>query len=153
RDAEALIARPVDTYDGALPSANSVAAGALLRLAAVTGETRYQEHAEAVVDAMGAALGAAPLAFTGMVAAADMARTGLLELVITGDRPDLLEAARHRFLPAAVVAWGEPFESPLWEGRTGPDAAGLAFVCKDYVCQAPVSDPDALVANLVGASR
>ena len=119
-DAEALIARPVDTYDGALPSANSVAATALLRLAAVTGEARYREHAQAVVDAMGPALGAAPLAFSGMVAAADLARTGLVELVVTGDRPDLLAAARARFLPGAVLAWGEPFESPLWEGRTGP---------------------------------
>jgi hypothetical protein len=152
-DAEALIARPVDTYDGALPSANSVAATALLRLAAVTGEARYQEHARAVVDAMGPALGAAPLAFSGMVAAADLARTGLVELVVTGARPDLLAAARARFLPGAVVAWGEPFESPLWEGRTGPEVAGLAFVCRDFVCQAPVSDPDALVAKLEGASR
>jgi uncharacterized protein YyaL (SSP411 family) len=152
-DAEALIARPVDTYDGALPSANSVAATALLRLAAVTGEARYQEHAQAVVDAMGPALGAAPLGFTGMVAAADLARTGLVELVVTGERPDLLAAARARFLPGAVVAWGEPFDSPLWEGRTGPDTAGLAFVCRDYVCQAPVSDPGALVATLEGATR
>ena len=60
RDAEALIARPVDSQDGAVPSANSVAATALLRLAALTGEARYREHAEAVIDAMGPALAAAP---------------------------------------------------------------------------------------------
>ncbi|MGH9057057.1 MAG: thioredoxin domain-containing protein [Acidimicrobiales bacterium] len=148
RDAEALIARPVDTQDGALPSANSVAAGALLRLAALTGVGRYRDHAEAVVASMAPAIGAAPMAFTGMVAAAELARTGLSEIAITGDRPDLLEVVRRRYVPAAVLAWGEPYESPLWDGRTGPEAAGLAFVCRDYACLAPVREPDELAAQL-----
>jgi hypothetical protein len=43
-----------------------------------------------------------------------------------------------------VLAWGEPYDSPLWEGR----ADGHAYVCRNYACQAPVTDADALVAQL-----
>jgi hypothetical protein len=149
-DAEVLIARPMDSQDGALPSANSVAATALLRLAALTGISRYRTQAEAVIHALSAAIAAAPIAFTGLVGAAELARTGLTEVVVTGDRPDLLEVVRRRYLPGAVLAWGEPFDSPLWEGRTGSDQANLAFVCRDYACRAPNGDPAAL-ATEVGA--
>jgi uncharacterized protein YyaL (SSP411 family) len=148
RDAETLIARPVDTHDGALPSANSVAAMALLRLSALTGVARYQERAEQVIESMGAALAAAPMAFTGLVAAAELARTGPTEVVITGDRPDLLARVRGRYLPAVVLTWGEPFASPLWEGRTEPGQSGLAFVCRNYTCQAPTDDAETLAVLL-----
>ena len=75
-DAEPLIARPVDSQDGAVPSANSVAANALLRLAELTGNARYRQRADAVIAAMGPALVAAPVAFTGLVAAAELAGPG-----------------------------------------------------------------------------
>ena len=147
-DAEALIARPIDTHDGAIPSANSVAATALLRLTALTGEERYRDHAVSVIEAMAPALGSNPIAFAGMVAAADVARRGLTEIVVTGDRPDLLEVIRGRYLPGAVVAWGEPFDSPILEGRTGTSTTGLAFVCHDYACRAPVSSAEDLAVQL-----
>jgi uncharacterized protein YyaL (SSP411 family) len=151
KDAETLIASPIDTQDGALPSANSVAATALLRLAALTGVERYRDHANRVIGAMDAALAAAPVAFAGMVTAGDLARRGLTEVVVTGDRPDLLETVRSRYLPGAVLAWGEPYDSPLWQGRRGPETAGLAFVCHDYACQAPASGPAELASQLDGA--
>jgi uncharacterized protein YyaL (SSP411 family) len=148
RDSEHLIARPIDTQDGALPSANSVAASALQRLSGLTGIDRYQDHARALIEAMGAAMGAAPVAFTGMVAAADLARRGLTEIVVTGSRPDLVAEVVQPYLPDAVLAWGEPFDSPLWSGRTDPAMAGLAFVCRNFTCQAPVGEADALGAAL-----
>jgi uncharacterized protein len=150
RDAETLIAKPIDTQDGALPSANAVAAGALLRLAAITGEDRFRDHAEAVVESMGPALAAVPQAFTAMVSAAETARTGITEVVVTGDRPDLLRVVRSTYLPAAVVAWGKPFPSPLWEGRDGPEQNDLAFVCRDYTCKTPSRDPADLADQLAG---
>jgi uncharacterized protein YyaL (SSP411 family) len=149
QDAEALIARPIDTQDGAVPSSNSVAATALLRLHALTGNARYRDGAEAVLDAMGPSLGLAPIAFAGSVVAAELARRGLTEVVVTGSRPDLVEVVQRGYLPAAVLAWGEPYESPLWEGRTGSAEAGQAFVCRDYACQAPTADPATLAAQLV----
>jgi uncharacterized protein YyaL (SSP411 family) len=148
RDAEPLIARPIDSQDGAVPSANSVAAVALLRLAALTGAARYGDAARAVLEALGPALARAPVAFTGSVAAAELARIGLTEVVVTGARSDLLEVVRRRYLPAAVLAWGEPYDSPLWEGRTGPAEEGKAFVCRDFACQAPTPDAGMLASQL-----
>ncbi len=147
-DAEALIARPKDTYDGAIPSANSVAAAALARLGALTGEARYTEHAKEVVAAMAPALDKAPTAFTGMVAAADLLSAGVVEVVVTGERPDLVDVVAGGYRPRTVLAWGEPYESPLWEGRDGPDQADRAFVCRNYACEAPVTAAGELSASL-----
>jgi len=65
---------------------------------------------------------------------------------VVGDRPDLVAEVHQRFLPNAVLAWGEPYASPLWEGRKD----GFAYVCRDYACQAPVDTVDGLVAQLPG---
>jgi uncharacterized protein YyaL (SSP411 family) len=150
RDAEALIARPIDTQDGALPSANAVAASSLLRLSALTGDEAFRQRAEAVIESLAPALSAIPVAFTAMVSAAETARTGITEIVVTGDRPDLLEVCRSTYLPAAVIAWGKPFPTPLWEGRDGPDTHGMAFVCRDYTCKTPSREPADLAAQLAG---
>ncbi len=45
-----------------------------------------------------------------------------------------------------MLAWGERYDSPLWEGR--PD--GAAYVCRDYACGLPAADPGALAAQLAG---
>ena len=57
---------------------------------------------------------------------------------MAGDRPDLLDVVRERWRPRAVVAWGERYDSPLWDGRRD----GLAYVCEHYACQAPTDTPD-----------
>ena len=144
RDAEALIASPIDTQDGALPSTNSVAAVALLRLGALTGSGRYTATAEAVVGAMAPALAKAPMAFTGMVSAADLLRRGVTEVVVAGEQPELAAVVSRRYLPSAVLAWGEAYDSPLWEGRSD----GRAYVCQNYTCRSPVSEPAELGAQL-----
>ena len=59
-------------------------------------------------------------------------------------RPDLLAVVRHRWLPDAVLAWGEPSASPLWEGR----APGAAYVCRRFACRAPAADADTLASQL-----
>jgi uncharacterized protein len=143
-DGEQLIVRQKDLFDGATPSANAVAANALLRLSALTGERAYAEPAVAVLDAMAGLMGEHPGAFTHLVAAAAVHVDGLAQVVVAGDRPDLVRAVQSRYLPGAVLAWGEPYPSPLWEGR----AAGRAYVCKDFACRLPASTVDELVAQL-----
>jgi uncharacterized protein YyaL (SSP411 family) len=144
RDGEQLIASPMDTQDGALPSTNSVAATALLRLSALTGDEVYRARAEAVVTGMAAAIGAAPVAFSKMVEAAHLLQRTPTEITVAGSDADLLGVVRGRYLPDAVLAWGEPYESPLWEGRND----GRAYVCQDHVCRAPVASAAELEAQL-----
>jgi len=150
-DAEQLIVRSKDTYDGATPSANSVAAGALLRLAALTGDAGYGDAGAAIVTAMAPLLARHPSGFTNFLGAVDLIVSGVTEVAVTGERPDLVAAVAACYLPNAVLAWGEPYPSPLWEGRTRPEAADRAFVCRNYTCSAPVTDVDSLLEQLTGA--
>ncbi len=147
-DAERLVARQKDLLDNATPSATSLAANGLLRLAALTGVDRYRERAEDLLRILGAVAAQHPLALPHLLAAVDLSAGGIDEIVVTGDRPDLLAVVRSAWRPRAVLAWGERFDSPLWEGR--PDD-GKAYVCRDFVCESPVDSADALTPS--GGSR
>ena len=59
-----------------------------------------------------------------------------------------LRVAQVLWRPDLVLAWGEVYESPLWEGRRD----GFAYVCRDYVCEIPVDSPEALYEKLTGRS-
>jgi uncharacterized protein YyaL (SSP411 family) len=145
-DAEGLVVRQKDLFDSATPSANSMAADGLMRLAALTGEQRYRNHADRILQLLGTVatqhLGAASNAALVMEARA----RGMVELAIVGEAPDLVRVAQVIWRPDLVLAWGEPFESPLWENRR----EGLAYLCRDFTCEAPVSDSDALYEQLTG---
>jgi uncharacterized protein YyaL (SSP411 family) len=147
-DAEQLITRPKDILDSALPSANAVAALALLRLAALTGEDRYADHAGAILRLLAGPMARQPSAFAHLLEAVDLASTGTTEIVVTGDRPELVAAVQERYLPNAVLAWGERYPSPLFEDRT--DA--LAYVCQNYTCKLPTGDVGELVIQLSPAA-
>ncbi len=143
-DGEQLIARNKDLLDNATPGANSLTAVGLLRLGALTGDERYRQHAEAVLALLGPVVGQHPTAFAHLLGAVDMADAGLTEVAVVGDRADLVTVVQRGYRPNTVLAWGEPYPSPLWEGRE----PGLAYVCRDYACQAPVDSADALAAQL-----
>ena len=147
RDGEQLIVRQKDIMDNATPSANSTAALALLRLAALTGNTDYERRAVAIFRLLGGITTSAPSAFGHLLAGIHLHHVGITEVVVSGTRVDLLETLQRRWLPTSVVAWGEPYDSPVWEGRK----AEMAYVCKRYACMVPSQDPEALVKALRSA--
>ncbi len=147
-DAEELIARMKDLQDGATPSANAVAALALGRLGELTGDGSFTDTARQTVRLVAPALSRVPVAFPGLTTAATYLSRPRRQVVIASSEEPLRREVGRRFLPDTVLAWGEPFASPLWEGRDGPDAAGRAFVCEAYTCQLPVTTPDELGALL-----
>ncbi|SRR5579875_390863 len=142
-DADALICRPMDLLDGAVPAASSVAAVALLRLGALTGQTRYSAAAEAILRRAAPLVTETPLAFPDLLGAYAMFEDPV-EIVVAGDRPDLLHALRRRWLPTAVLAWGQRTASPLWTDRQD----GAAYVCRHFVCGLPARDEATLVSQL-----
>jgi uncharacterized protein YyaL (SSP411 family) len=147
-DAEALVTRPKELMDNAVPSGNSLAAVGLLRLAALTGDDALRERAAAIVRLLGEPAGRVPMAFGNLLHAVELLALGTTEVVVTGDRPDLLAEINRHWLPLAVTAWGEPTGSPLWEGRDETGAAGRAYVCRGYVCGLPATDVDTLTTQL-----
>ncbi len=144
RDADPLICRPKDVADNAVPSANSATAVALLRLSALTGNERYRQRALDTMRLLGPLAANHPTAFGHLMAAIDMVDAGFSEIVVPGDEQDLLDVVRLRYLPNSVLAWGEAYESPLWDGRE----RGLAYVCRQFTCGLPASTPAELAAQL-----
>jgi uncharacterized protein len=145
-DGEQLVARQKDLMDNATPAANSMAAWALYRLSSLTGEQRYAHQADRIMQLLGSVIPKAPSAFSLALAALATRLEGSMEVVITGDRSDLVRAVHRRWLPGAVVAWGERTDSPLWHGR----ADGAAYVCRNYACELPAHSVDDLERQLGG---
>jgi uncharacterized protein YyaL (SSP411 family) len=146
-DGEQLVVRQKDLIDSATPSANSLAALACYRLSALTGEPRYANHADQILRLVGPLAARSPGAFAMALQAIDLRRAGITEIAVVGDRPDLVGAVLSRYLPDAVVAWGESYPSPLWEGRS----PGFAYVCRNYACRVPADSTDVLVGQLASA--
>ena len=136
--------RQKDVFDNATPSANSTAAVALLRLAALTGDARYANHADRILQLLAPLVTRAPSGFANALAGVALRTRGITEVVVAGERLDLVDVARQGWRPRMVLAWGERYDSPLWEGRRD----GFAYVCEHYACQAPADTPDALRAQL-----
>jgi uncharacterized protein YyaL (SSP411 family) len=139
-DAEQLVVRQKDLLDNATPSANSVAANALLRLGALTGKENFLRNAHEILRLFTRIAEAAPSAFGNLLHAVYLIHKGVTEIAITGERPDLVESVKKLWLPTAVIAFGEPYESPLWQDRR----PGFAYVCQNYVCSAPVTTVEQL---------
>lgn len=132
-DAEQLIVRQKDLIDNATPSANSTGALALMRLAALTGDAKYETAALNILRLYTRIAASAPSAFGNLLSAVHLQSIGITEIVITGSRSDLLGHVQKNWLPTAVVAWGEQYDSPIWADRP----QGFAFVCQNYTCAAP----------------
>ena len=99
-DGEELVARQKDLFDNATPSANSTAAVALYRLAALTGEQRYANHADRILQLLGGrhrpgAQRRSPMRSPPW----PCAERGITEVVVAGDRPDLVAVVSERWRP------------------------------------------------------
>jgi uncharacterized protein YyaL (SSP411 family) len=145
-DGEQLVVRQKDIADNATPSANSMGATALYRLAALTGEQRYSNQADRILQLLAGQMEERAGLFPNALMAADLRRRGFTEVAIVGDMPDFVRVAQTMWRPDVVLAWGEPYDSPLWESRQ----EGYAYVCRDFACQAPQSDLDGFGEQLLG---
>jgi hypothetical protein len=151
---DGLIVRPRETFDGATPSSNSVAASNLLRIAALTGDENARERADAILSAFAGLLAHAPSAFPRLLCALDFREAAPVEVVLAGEpgRPDfdaLWDAAfaaplLNRVLARAESAETVPALAAMAEGRSAGGGAARAYVCERFACQAPVAEPDAL---------
>ena len=132
--------------DGAVPSAASIGAQALGRLAARTGSVALATAPHERLVAMdGPLLSGQAMAVADMVPALLFAG-GSVEVVVVGARADLVAAVQRRWLPGAVVAWGQPTDSALWEGRDEE----AAYVCRRFACGLPARVPEALGVQPTG---
>jgi hypothetical protein len=147
-DSETLVIRPKEFLDGAIPATNSIAVTALLRASALTDDSRLRDLAEQAIAVSAPLLTQHPTAVADLVAALPMVQ-GRQEIVITGDRPDLLAEVRRHWLPDAILAWGET-EPGTSASLFADRPKDLAFVCRSFTCNTPADSPAALATQLDG---
>jgi uncharacterized protein YyaL (SSP411 family) len=156
-DAEALVVRPKELLDNAVPSGNSVAAEVLQRLSLMTGDAALETAALASLRPVRDLMVRAPSAFGHALSALDLYLSASKEIAIVGEfdpaRP-LLEEVWRRYLPNVVLAATPPGDAeaaemvPLLRDRAPVDGEPAAYVCERFVCRKPVTEPDALAAQL-----
>ncbi|MDQ3871089.1 MAG: thioredoxin domain-containing protein, partial [Chloroflexota bacterium] len=155
-DHERLLTRPKGLQDNALPSGNAMAALVLLRLAALTADAQYREAAERALRLVVGVAARYPTGFGQWLIALDFAVGPVDEVAIVGDPSasqtiGLLDVVLVPYRPRQVVALagdGTSSDVPLLHHR--PTLAGqtTAYVCRNFACQRPVTDPAALASQL-----
>ena len=159
-DHEALIVRPRDTFDNATPCGSSVAVDVLLHLSILTGDSEYASKASTALRSMHRYLAQAPQGMGHWLTALDFYLSTPKEIVIVGQGNDpatqaLVDVAFGRYLPNKVIVGADhncstpnPVEIPLLEDRGTTNGLATAYVCENYVCRLPVTDPEALAGQL-----
>ena len=146
-EAPDLILRMKEDYDGAEPSGNSIAAGALLRLAAYTLDESYLAVGLRILSGFAPRLNEQPLTLPQMVCAWMFERAPKRQIVIAGPSPEpFLRELCRRFLPSTLV-FVNPVDGELG-AMTAVDGKTAAYVCEDYACQLPVTTVEELAGLL-----
>ena len=150
-DHEQLIHRPKDLQDNAVPSGNAMAASVLTKLSLLTGNGDYWQVAEQSTATMSKFMSQYPSGFGQWLNVASFMLSEPREIALVGSADaiaPLLEVARNGYQPFQVVAAGEEASLPLLENRPQIDGQGTAYVCRQFLCQAPVTKPEELALQL-----
>ena len=155
---EELIVRPRNLFDNAVPAGASLACEALLRVHAYTSESAYLDPVEAALRLQAGALAKAPSAFGRMLCVADSLLGPLKEVAIIGepgaqDTQALLNSVNEQYAPDVALALCRPEDAaataavPLLAERQQLDGLATAYVCRQFVCKRPTTDPQTLRAQ------
>jgi uncharacterized protein len=158
-DAEALVLRPKELFDNAVPSGNSAAAHVLQRLALLTGEVEYERAGVSALRLVLDLMARSPTGFGHALTALDLYVGPSREIAIIGDPQvedtrALLDVIRSKFHPNVVLAVARADDEDaigtieLLKDRPQMDGKATAYVCDRFVCQLPVTDEQALIAQL-----
>jgi len=159
RETDLSLVRQKPSFDGAIPSGNAVAAMNLLRLGRLTARQDIEEEGHKTFRAFAAEMGSNPAGFTHMISALDMAQHGTAEVIVAGD-PDNVDTRRFilalqkSYLPTVTVVVINPEAPdpiieeliPYASGMKMSDGKAAAYVCRDYSCLTPTTDPKEMLA-------
>ena len=159
-DGETLIVRSKDIYDGARPSGNSVMMLNLLRLGRITGNADFEHKAYALGKAFSGRIELGPGQFTFLMQALDFAVGPSFEVVISGeagktDTQTMLRKLRKPFVPNKVVllrgkeAGAIAKIAPYTESQAMREGKATAYVCQNFACKMPVTDPEKMLDFLL----
>ena len=159
-DAEELISRQKEIYDGAIPSGNSVAGLNLLKLSRITGNVEYEKKADQLGKAFSETISSGPMAYTLFMMGLDFGLGPSYEVVIVGDpesedTKSMIEAIRKSYSPSKVVLLrGKEENAEIIEfadftkGQSSIDGKATAYVCLNHVCNLPTTDVSKMIELL-----
>lgn len=154
-DSEALIAKPKEIYDGALPSGNSVAAANFIKLAKLTGDSKLEEFAGRQLNTFGAAVTENPSSYSYFITAAMQFLHHGNEIVIVGDEKEpevssMLKILNSSFYPNSVSVLVSPESEqdelfnivPFAQNHKKVKDKSTAYVCRNFTCNSPVTSAE-----------
>lgn len=148
-DAEELILRQKDIYDGAIPSGNSMAIINLIKLARITGNTKYEEFAVQSASSFSAGIESYPAGYTQYLTAIDYLLSGGFEIIVAGESVkaetlEILNKLRKAFIPSRIIIFRDINDdkilsaAPYLKDYTMKNGLTTIYVCKNYQCSLPV---------------
>jgi uncharacterized protein YyaL (SSP411 family) len=159
---DSVFLRMKDDSDSAEPAASSIAALNLLRLAQIRNDEEYRKRAEKTIAAFSGTLSRFPSAMPQMLVALGFSLSKRRQIVIAGklgasDTKGLVAEVHRQFLPNKILLLVDGGESQQYltenneavRAMTPVGEKATAYVCQDFTCQAPVSDPKQLAGLLV----
>lgn len=159
-DHEELIMRPKSVQDSAVPCGNSLAALSLLQIGAYTGENQYYEYFEEMIGLISGLMDRYPTAIGNWLVAADFSLGPVYEIAVLApegadNHQKMTAVFREKYRPRMLIARSTPAGAdqgpPLLRNRPLLDNALTAYVCQGFICQQPVTDPEAFAQQLDSA--
>jgi uncharacterized protein len=162
-DAEKLLVRQKEIYDGAVPAGNSAAMLNLLRLARITGRSDFADRAQGIARSFAGIVSKVPSAYTQFMTSVSSAIGPSHEIVIAGDPQaedtrEMLRALRRAFIPDKVVVLRPADEhssaitsiAPYTRQHAAIDGRATAYVCRNYACDLPTTSVAKMLELLKG---
>ncbi len=160
-DAEQLLARTKEFYDGSIPSGNSASTMVLLRLGRLTMDADLERRAGEALELFSGQIDQSPMGYPFMLMGLDFAVGPSKELVLAGDMSDqamraMIRAMRLRFLPNKVVAFNPTDREsteiqeliPYLRHQQAIGGEATAYVCENYTCNLPTKDVEVMISLL-----
>jgi uncharacterized protein YyaL (SSP411 family) len=151
-------------HDGAEPSGNSVAAHNLLRLSQFYNNSEWRERAGSLIESFADSINRYPTASPLMLTAWNHLKTTSCQVVIagtpgSGDTEKLLATVHRHYDPARLVMLADGGKNQEFLGSrqeflqsVAPiEGKAAAYVCRNFVCKLPVTEPEDLQQQLAGS--
>ena len=162
RDHETLVTRPRDVTDNAIPSGSSLASELLVRIGEVVHDPELARRGRWIAETLAEPMAQHPQAFGHLLGVTDMIANGAVELAVIGQPSDprfaaLADETRARYIPALALAGGTPGIATegigLLDDREARGGVPTAYLCRNYSCDEPVTEPAALGEQLDRVAR
>jgi uncharacterized protein len=156
-----VLVRTKEVYDNAEPSGNAIAILNLLRLSQILGNEQYHEMALKSIMCFSHYIERTPQILPQFLVAVDFSFSKPIQIVLAGNKEnpvlcDMLNEIHSRFLPNKIVLLadggeGQEFLSeqvPFFKTLGMTDGQPKIYICEDFACELPISDPQSMIRIL-----